>query len=88
MTSRGPGEAVLFLYRLKPGMGPEYDCVHRAVWPEILDLIDEAGIYDYQIWRHGDLVVSRMRTRQGYDHAGDLADPFARPLVRRARLEV
>lgn len=70
MTSRGPGEAVLFLYRLKPGMGPEYDCVHRAVWPEILDLIDEAGIYDYQIWRHGDLVVSRMRTRQGYDHAG------------------
>ncbi|MCB1448156.1 MAG: L-rhamnose mutarotase, partial [Rhizobiaceae bacterium] len=27
------------------------------------------GIYDYQIWRHGDLVVSRMRTRHGYDQA-------------------
>lgn len=69
MTSRGPGEAVLFIYRLKPGMGPEYDRAHRAVWPEILDLIDEAGIYDYQIWRYGDLVVSRMRTRHGFDHA-------------------
>lgn len=69
MRSGGPGEAVLFIYRLKPGMGPEYDRAHRAVWSEILDLIDEAGIYDYQIWRHGDLVVSRMRTRHGYDHA-------------------
>lgn len=69
MTAKGPGEAVLFIYRLKPGMGPEYDRAHLNVWPEILDLIDEAGIYDYQIWRHGDLVVSRMRTRQGHDHA-------------------
>lgn len=69
MTGRGPGEAVLFIYRLKPGMGPDYERAHRAVWPEILDLIDQAGIYDYQIWRHGDLVVSRMRTREGYDHA-------------------
>lgn len=69
MTAKGPGEVLLFIYRLKPGMGPEYDRAHRAVWPEILDLIDQAGIYDYQIWRHGDLVVSRMRTRHGYDHA-------------------
>lgn len=69
MTRGSPDEAVLFLYRLKPGMGVEYDRAHRAVWPEILDLLDEAGIYDYQIWRHGDLVVSRMRTRHGYDQA-------------------
>jgi L-rhamnose mutarotase len=69
MISRGPGDAVLFIYRLKPGMGPDYDRAHQAVWPEILELIDQAGIYDYQIWRHGDLVVSRMRTRDGYDHA-------------------
>lgn len=69
MIRKDPGDAVLFIYRLKPGMGPEYDRAHQAVWPEILDLIDEAGIYDYQIWRHGDLVVSRMRTRHGFDHA-------------------
>jgi L-rhamnose mutarotase len=69
MTANGPGEALLFIYRLKPGMGPDYDRAHQAVWPEILELIDQAGIYDYQIWRHGDLIVSRMRTRHGYDHA-------------------
>jgi L-rhamnose mutarotase len=69
MISKAPGQAVLFIYRLKPGMGLDYDRAHQAVWPEILELIDRAGIYDYQIWRHGDLVVSRMRTLDGYDHA-------------------
>jgi L-rhamnose mutarotase len=62
----GPGEPCLYIYRLKPGMGPVYDERHRAVWPEILALIDEAGIYDYQIWRHEEIVVCRMRTRNGY----------------------
>lgn len=70
MNARGAGEAILFIYRLKPGMGPEYDRAHTEVWPEILALLDEAGIYDYQIWRHGDIVVSRMRTSKGYAHAG------------------
>ena len=70
MARGRPGEAVLLLYRLKPGMGPEYDRLHKQVWPEILALLDEAGIYDYQIWRRGEIVVSRMRTRLGYDHVG------------------
>lgn len=59
----------LYIYRLKPGMGAVYDERHRAVWPEILALIDEAGIYDYQIWRHEEIVVCRMRTRLGFQEA-------------------
>lgn len=66
---KGPGKPLLFIYRLKPGAGPEYDRMHAAVWPEIRALIDEAGIYDYEIWRHDEIVVSRLRTREGYDHA-------------------
>ncbi|WP_420408442.1 L-rhamnose mutarotase [Hoeflea sp.] len=62
-------EPLVFLYRLKPGMGPEYDRAHRAVWPEIIALLDEAGFYDYRIWRRGDLVVSSLRTRKGYSEA-------------------
>ena len=68
MNVRGPNEPILFIYRLKPGMGDEYDRLHRAVWPDIVALLDEAGIYDYQIWRHDEIVVSRMRTRFGYEH--------------------
>jgi L-rhamnose mutarotase len=66
-------EPLVFLYRLKQGMGPEYDRAHRAVWPEIIALLDEAGFYDYRIWRRGDLVVSSLRTRWGYDHAARIS---------------
>ena len=66
-------EPLVFLYRLKPGMGPEYDRAHKAVWPEILALLDEAGFCDYRIWRRGDLVVSSVRTRWGYDHAARIS---------------
>ena len=62
-------EPLVFLYRLKAGMGPEYDRAHEAVWPEIIALLDAAGIYDYRIWRRGELVVSSMRTRHGFDRA-------------------
>ncbi|WP_422372934.1 L-rhamnose mutarotase [Hoeflea sp.] len=62
-------EPLVFLYRLKPGMGPDYDRAHQSVWPEIIALLDEAGFYDYRIWRRGDLVVSSVRTRRGYSHA-------------------
>lgn len=62
-------EPMVFLYQLKPGMGPQYDRAHRAVWPEIIALLDKAGFYDYRIWRRGDLVISSFRTRLGYDHA-------------------
>ncbi|MDP1730430.1 MAG: L-rhamnose mutarotase [Devosia sp.] len=64
-----PGEAFLYLYRLRPGAGPEYDRRHAEVWPEIRALIDAAGIYDYQIWRHEEIVVCRMRARAGYSAA-------------------
>lgn len=67
--SMHPPQPLVFIYRLKPGMGPEYDRAHQNVWPEIYALLDEAGIYDYRIWRRGDLVVSQMRTRNGFDHA-------------------
>lgn len=75
MTARdtAPHEAFLYIYRLKPGMGPAYDEKHRAVWPEILDLIDQAGIYDYQIWRHDEIVVCRMRVRDGFRAASAAA---------------
>lgn len=69
MTAPGPGELCLYIYRLKPGMGAVYDARHRDVWPDMLALIDAAGIYDYRIWRHDEIVVCSMRTRHGFDAA-------------------
>lgn len=62
-----PGAPILYLYRLKPGAGPDYDRAHAAVWPQMLALIDEAGIEDYRIWRHEEIVVCRLRMRHGFE---------------------
>jgi len=65
MTQRDatPGEPFLYIYRLKDGAGPEYDRRHADVWPAMLELLMEAGIDDYQIWRHEEIVVCRLRAR-------------------------
>ena len=60
---------VLYLYRLKPGAGADYDRAHAAVWPEMMALLEQAGIEDYQIWRHEEIVVCRLRYRRGFDAA-------------------
>ena len=51
---------VAFLLRLKPGAGPGYDEAHKAVWPEMLDLLKRAGISEYSIFRRDELLVLTM----------------------------
>ena len=59
-------EPFLYIYRLKLGAGPEYDRRHANVWPELLKILTTAGISDYQIWRHEEIVVCRLRARNGF----------------------
>lgn len=68
-TDPGADDAYLYIYILRDGAGPEYDRRHREVWPRMLRLLERAGIYDYQIWRRDELVVCRMRAREGYAEA-------------------
>ncbi|MFI0796642.1 L-rhamnose mutarotase [Micromonospora rubida] len=65
----GPGEQVCHLYRLRPGAEAEYERRHARVWPELTALLDEAGIYDYHIYRRGPLLICVLRTRWGQPHA-------------------
>lgn len=65
MSEPAPGEAMLYLYRLKPGAGPEYDRRHAEVSPELLADIRAAGIHDYSIFRNEEIVVCRLRARDG-----------------------
>jgi L-rhamnose mutarotase len=39
--------------RLKPSAEGRYDEYHRAVWPEVLEAIQRAGITKYVIYRDG-----------------------------------
>lgn len=66
MSEPAAGEPVLYLYRLKPGAGAEYDRRHAEVWPELLDDIRRAGIRDYSIYRHGEIVVCRLTADHGF----------------------
>jgi L-rhamnose mutarotase len=39
--------------RLKPGAEAEYDALHEAVWPEVLEAIRQAGVTRWRIYRDG-----------------------------------
>jgi L-rhamnose mutarotase len=39
-----------FRMKLKPGAAEEYRRRHDAIWPELVSVLREAGIYDYSIF--------------------------------------
>lgn len=57
---------VCYLYRLHPGTEEEYERRHAEVWPELRALLDEAGVYDYTIFRRGTLLICVLRTHHGF----------------------
>ncbi|WP_308797531.1 L-rhamnose mutarotase [Agromyces silvae] len=69
---------VRYLYRLRPGAGPEYDRRHREVWPELTALLRAEGVHDYEIFRHEEIVVCSLRTRE----------PFGETMARLAAHDV
>ncbi|KXF76346.1 L-rhamnose mutarotase [Paramesorhizobium deserti] len=42
-------EKYAFKMRLNPGMEAEYKRRHDAIWPELVELLHEAGVSDYSI---------------------------------------
>ncbi|WP_283133644.1 L-rhamnose mutarotase [Rhizohabitans arisaemae] len=65
---RGPGEQLCHVYRLRPGAEEEYERRHADLWPEMAEFLDEAGVYDYHIYRYGTLLICVLRTRWGFEH--------------------
>jgi L-rhamnose mutarotase len=39
-----------FLMKLKPGFEAEYKRRHDAIWPELVKVLEEAGVSDYSIY--------------------------------------
>jgi L-rhamnose mutarotase len=42
-------ERYVFRMRLNDGMADEYKRRHDAIWPELIDLLHDAGVSDYSI---------------------------------------
>lgn len=43
-------ERIAFRMILDPGQAEEYERRHDAIFPELAELLREAGIFDYSIW--------------------------------------
>lgn len=48
--SRDGMEKHAFKMVLNPGMAEEYKRRHEQIWPELVDLLHEAGVNDYSIF--------------------------------------
>ncbi len=55
--------------RIKPGMREEYVRRHDLIWPELADVLKEAGICNYTIWNTGDELFGYYECEKGADYA-------------------
>jgi L-rhamnose mutarotase len=70
-----------FKMRLNPGMAEEYKRRHDAIWPELVDLLKEAGISDYSIHLDAETgILFGVLTRRA-DHGMDALPRH--PVMRR-----
>jgi L-rhamnose mutarotase len=46
-------ERIAFRLRVRADRIQDYEAAHKRVWPEMLQLLKDAGIAQYSIFRHG-----------------------------------
>lgn len=68
--------------RIKPDKAEEYERLHAAVWPEVLDMIRQCNIRNYSIYRYGDLLFAYFEYH-GTDFAADMEKMAADPATQR-----
>jgi L-rhamnose mutarotase len=55
--------------KLLPGAKAEYIRRHDEIWPEMTELLNNAGIHNYTIWCVGDELFGYYEAEQGVDFA-------------------
>lgn len=73
MTSYDPGKQHCVVYYLHEAAVAEYDRLHGEVWPEVLADLQERGIFDYSIFRRGNLAIGVFRVREGLSEASTIS---------------
>ena len=51
--------------RIKPGMAEEYKRRHDNIWPEMKDLLKQAGICNYTSWSDGEELFGYYECEKG-----------------------
>ena len=51
--------------RIKPGMAEEYKRRHDNIWPEMKELLKQAGICNYTIWSDGEELFGYYECEKG-----------------------
>ena len=67
---------------MKPEHREEYERLHAAVWPDVLDQIYKSNIRNYSIYRYGELLFSYFEY-VGDDFAGDMAKMAEDPTTQK-----
>lgn len=67
---------------LDPAGIDEYERLHAAVWPELLQRLDECNLRNYTIFRYGTTLFSYVEY-VGDDYANDMERLGADPVVQR-----
>lgn len=57
---------------VKDGMLDEYIKRHNNIWPELVEVLKEAGIYNYTIWNIGNELFGYYECKKGVDFAAKL----------------
>lgn len=59
-------ERVFFMFELYPGAVEEYKRRHDEVWPEMLELLDEVGIFDYSTFSSGTMLYGCFKAEPNW----------------------
>ena len=74
-------ERVAFKMKLKPGCEAEYKRRHDEIWPELVAVLETAGVEDYSIFLDPETLI--LFAVQKVKDGGDPASLPHNPVVRR-----
>lgn len=55
--------------KIVPGMQEEYKKRHDNIWPEMKEVLENAGIVNYSIWMQGGELFGYYECEKGVDYA-------------------
>ena len=58
--------------RVKPGYEQEYIRRHDEIWPEMIEILKEAGICNYTIWKDGNILFGYYECEKGIAFADNV----------------